>query len=110
MSDLVLAALAGAAAATLLAANSSPYNDGRPPARFQGDVNVAMDIRDHAGVAKECQALFGTPPQGMKTNACYTGRKLIMPNPCSIPQTDAYAHMLCHEIGHANGWPSTHGD
>jgi antirestriction protein ArdC len=33
-----------------------------------------------------------------------------MPNPCAFPDSDAYAHLLCHELGHANGWPPTHGD
>jgi len=45
----------------------------------------------------------------MKTDACETGGRIIAPNPCSFPDTDAYARILCHEIGHANGWPSTHG-
>jgi len=110
VSETVFAALAGAAAATLLAAGSTPYSDAKPPARFQGDVSVALEVRDQAGVSHECQARFGAPPPGMKTNACFTGKKVIMPNPCSFPQTETFAHILCHELGHANGWPSTHGD
>jgi hypothetical protein len=102
-----------AAAASLgaaLAANSTPYSDGAPPARFQKDVTVTIEMREQAGIDAGCRALFGAPPSGMKTNACYTGAKVIMPNPCTYPETDTYAHMLCHEIGHANGWAPTHGD
>lgn len=112
MSDTLIAVLAGAAAATTIAAaaGSTPFSDGRPPERFQSDRTLVIEMRDQAGISGQCQALFGKPPQGMKTNACYTGDKLIMPNPCSFPPTDTYAHMLCHELGHANGWPSTHGD
>lgn len=99
-----------AAATATVTANATPYNDGAPPQRFRDDVTVSIDIRDQAGIDSECHAMFGAPPPGMKTNACYTGKKVIMPNPCSFPKTDTYAHMLCHELGHANGWPSTHGD
>ncbi len=32
---------------------------------------------------------------------------IIMPNPCMFPD-DPYARVLCHELGHNNGWPSDH--
>jgi antirestriction protein ArdC len=46
----------------------------------------------------------------MKTNACATGERLVLPNPCAFGSNDRYAALLCHELGHANGWPPTHGD
>jgi hypothetical protein len=34
---------------------------------------------------------------------------LIAANPCLAARRDLYAAILCHELGHLNGWPSTHG-
>ena len=103
---LALALLAAAG----LPPKTTPFSDDRPPARFQGAVTVQLEVSDQARIDKICHPLFGTPPAGMKTDACQTGDRVIMPNPCSFPQTETYARMLCHELGHANGWPSTHGD
>ena len=39
--------------------------------------------------------------------ACEKGGTLIMPNPCLYPEmkdVDSYAHLLCHEKAHINGW------
>jgi hypothetical protein len=102
--------LFAAAAAAALAPNSTPFTDARPPARFQREAITTLQISDQAGINLTCQALFGAPPAGMKTDACFTGERMVMPNPCSFPQTESYARMLCHELGHVNGWPSTHGD
>ena len=95
-------------AAAALATNAATFNDGRPPERFTQGATVSVEFRDQAGIDVECQALFGQPPAGAKTNACFTGRKVIMPNPCSFPKTDTYAHLLCHELGHVNGWTAAH--
>ncbi len=98
-----------AAAVTALAPNAALFTDVTPPTRFQQDATVVLQTSDQAGIDGACQTLFGKPPTGRKTNACFTGQRVIMPNPCAFPASDAYAHMLCHELGHANGWPSTHG-
>jgi hypothetical protein len=34
---------------------------------------------------------------------------LILPNPCPLAEVDLYAAIVCHEIGHLNGWPKGHG-
>jgi antirestriction protein ArdC len=34
---------------------------------------------------------------------------LIMPDPCKFPATDNYARLMCHELGHLDGWPGSHG-
>jgi hypothetical protein len=109
-SGVLFLAAAAAAGSVGLAANSTPYSDGAPPNRYKRDQTVTLEFRSQAGIDQGCQSLFGKPPAGMKTNACFTGQKVIMPNPCDYPETETYAHMLCHELGHANGWPSTHGD
>jgi hypothetical protein len=106
----VIVFLAFLAAAAVLAPDSPLYDDGRPPLRFQGDATVRLEITDQAGIERSCHALFGAPPAGMRTNACQTGERMIVPNPCRAPQTETYARLLCHELGHANGWASTHGE
>ena len=97
------------AAAAALAPGSS-FDDGRPPARFQGDATVVLEVTDQAGIERTCHALFGAPPPHLKTNACHTGERMVMPNPCLAPPEETYARMLCHELGHANGWASTHDE
>ena len=105
---MLIAALV--AAATALAPNSTVLSDVTPPARYQGDATMTVQATDQAGINAACNPLFGAPPAGMKTNACATGRRVVVPNPCRFDQSDRYAHLLCHELGHVNGWPSTHGD
>ncbi len=98
-----------AAAAAVVAPNSTPFSDGRPPGRFTGEATTLVQVTDQAGVNRACHPLFGAPPAGMKTDACFTGERMVLPNPCDFPE-ERYARMLCHELGHVNGWPSTHGD
>ena len=95
---------------TAAPAGPSLFSDATPPARFRGDASVSLQFRDQPGINRECQPLFGTPPTGMKTDACEMDGRIIAPNPCDYPSSDAYAHLLCHELAHANGWPRTHGD
>jgi hypothetical protein len=38
--------------------------------------------------------------------ACANEGWAIMPNPCAW--RDPYAKMMCHELGHANGWAAGH--
>lgn len=98
------------AAAVTLAPNSTRFSDGRPPDRFQDDRTVTVQFTDQRGINEACHPRFGPPPAGMKTNACATGRRVIAPNPCDYPESETFAHLLCHELAHMNGWPSTHGD
>ena len=95
-----------------VAAPSAPalFSDAKPPARFQGPTTVVLQVTDQAGIDRVCHPLFGKPPAGMKTDACHTGEKVVLPNPCTFPQSDGYARMLCHELGHANGWSANHED
>lgn len=99
-----------AAAAVATATAPSLYSDARPPVRFQSDATVSLQLSNQAGIDRACHPLFGPPPAGMKTDACEVAGRIVAPNPCAYPDTDAYAHLLCHELGHANGWPRTHGD
>ena len=77
---------------------------------FRHDATVTVEFAGQERINSRCQDLYGKPPSGIRTEACTTAAHLIMPNPCNFPDTDAYAHLLCHELGHVNGWPATHGD
>ena len=84
------------------------FSDAKPPARFQGPTTVTLQVTDQAGIDRACHPLFGKPPAGMKTDACQFGDRVVLPDPCTFPASDRYAAILCHELGHANGWSSRH--
>lgn len=74
-----------------------------PPSRFQADVAVvtvfsADAVARYCGPALACVII-------MKDGS----KAVLMPNPCLVGTDDAFAGILCHEIGHVNGWPPTHG-
>lgn len=98
------------AAAAVLSSHPSYYSNQIPPARYQGDTTVQLQITNQSGIDQVCHKAFGAPPAGMKTDACEIDGRVIAPNPCAFAATDPYAKLLCHEIGHANGWPASHGD
>ena len=102
----LISALAGALAA---AGPASLYSDSTPPVRYRRDTTVQLQVTDQEGIEQACHPVFGPPPAGMKTDACEIDGRIVAPNPCRFPDSDAYAHLLCHELGHANGWPATHG-
>ena len=101
---LVLAA----AAALAMPPKPTPFSNGRPPARSQANATVTLQLADQAGIDAICHAAFGKPPANMKTDGCQLGDRIVLPNPCEFAETDRYAAMLCHELGHANGWTSLH--
>lgn len=91
-----------------LATDKTGYlSDDQAPLRFRSNntaiVSFVSVIEQYCGIA----------PPGYVFMACetlYKGNPVIfMPNPCAYPDSDAYAHLLCHELGHVNGWPATHG-
>jgi hypothetical protein len=60
---------------------------------------------------EEINQLCGPPPPGYIIMACVDkigGHVMTVPNPCVYKDHDAYARLLCHELGHTNGW--RHGD
>jgi hypothetical protein len=105
----MLATLAAAAAIAVLASAPTMFTDVWPPGAFQKDTTVTVEFAGQNAIERTCHPLFGAPPKGMITRACHTGRRLVMPNPCTFPRDDEYARLLCHELGHANGWPASHG-
>lgn len=110
MRMLYVAALALALAAC--GEPSSPSGEiasGKPPMRFRGDVTALVVFSSN--IADDCREAGLKPVEGVKVEACsIIGGKqpvLILPNPCK--QSGKVAVTGCHEIGHANGWPPTHG-
>ena len=57
----------------------------------------------------DADAVYRDTKVSVEVGLAASGGRVIAPNPCSYPETDLYARILCHEIGHANGWPATHG-
>ena len=106
MSDVPIALL-GALVAGL---GATLFSNSAPPERYTRDASLVLSISDQAGIEQTCQPLFGVPPPGRKTLGCTVGDTVTLPNPCTFPETETYARMLCHELGHVNGWPATHGD
>lgn len=103
---MFVALLAAAAAASA----PSYYSNQLPPPRFQRDTSVQLQVAGQEAINRQCHKAFGAPPAGMKTDACEIDGRVIAPNPCSFPASETYARLLCHELGHANGWPASHGD
>lgn len=77
-----------------------------PPDRYQAD-RAAIVAFSHEAVKKLCQA--DAAIACVKTYADGSVL-LVMPNPCPLAGKELYATILCHELGHLNRWPATHGD
>ena len=103
--------LKGMAAFALLASapGSTLYSDGTPPIRFQGEaiqiVIYANDISQYCGKSANPNYIILACTKQADNGAPVT----ILPNPCIFESVDDYAHLACHEMGHVNGWPATHG-
>lgn len=94
-----------ALAAPLLLSATEPLdmrtiNDGPPPARYMSSATVQVAF----GGVKEC----GTPPEGYTFEGCQRGDTIYVPNPCDHMKEGKFAVILCHELGHRNGWNRTH--
>lgn len=70
----------------------------RPPMRMQGDARAVLEAIEPEAIESVC---------GPDTLACMRdvshSPTVVMPNPCAFPW-DPYAVLLCHELGHVNGW------
>lgn len=97
-----------AAAATALAAHSTLVSDSPPPLRFRGDRTVTVEFVQPPLIDFRCGDV-PVPPDKHRIG-CTHGLTVTMPNPCLYAPNDYYAQVLCHELGHVNGWPPTHGD
>ena len=91
-------------------APSGEVASGMPPARFRGAAE--FQLKASADVGLDCKKAGLKPVDGTKTEACAViggpVPVVIISNPCKSP--GHYARTLCHELGHVNGWPATHGE
>lgn len=88
----------------------SEVASGKPPVRFRGDTTaLVMFVSD---VETACRKAGLKRVEGTVTEGCSVlgGERpvIIIPNGCKKP--GKYADNICHEIGHVNGWPPTHGE
>lgn len=87
------------------------YNTGSPPLRFRGDHKVTMYFDNINKINRD--GGYKHRPFCSSTVFAYSDpdtNTMHLPNPCQYPQSDAYARLACHELGHINGWPGYHGD
>lgn len=82
-----------------------------PPDRFQHTAVFKVLTMTPDGVSSLCDGRH-SPPEGYRTLGCTVpidgAAVVIVPNPCLFDD-EPFAHLLCHEAGHVNGWPATHG-
>lgn len=80
-----------------------------PPERYRNDVEAAPTFY----VAQDrLERLCGwTPPRpGVVLLGCERGGMIFLPNPCWDVRysREKFAELVCHEMGHANGWSGKH--
>lgn len=88
----------------------SEVASGKPPVRYRGDTTaLVMFVSD---VETACREAGLKVVKGTVTEACTVlggpQPAIIVPNACK--KGGQYAVNFCHEIGHVNGWPPTHGE
>lgn len=81
-----------------------------PPYEFRHDVAVQVEFLSAARVGRRCAErgvkFLGMP--GYNSGGCADATLMTVPNPCDAQSSGWYARLLCHELGHVNGWPSDH--
>lgn len=90
----------------MLAACQPGRQASEPPARYQGAAFALAQFADTATVLRVCGG--SAHEAGVMVEACVRNSVIIAPNPCQWPGSDTYAQLLCHEMGHVNGWPANH--
>lgn len=87
------------ASAELAPSNYTLWSDATPPLRFQKDAGAIVYFKT------DVSDLCGSAP----FIACQDGEVMVLPNPCRYAH-ETYGRVVCHELGHRNGWPKNHGD
>lgn len=61
-------------------------------------------------IAQRCLERSGSDQTELKEaiQACRNSVMITVTNPCAEGDLGWYANLLCHEMGHANGWPANH--
>ena len=68
----------------------------------------AVAVVHFVDTQEEIDAVCGKAPPGKTKLGCETEKgEIVVPNPCNYPEAsddNSYAHLLCHEKAHVNGW------
>lgn len=99
--------------AAQLAPNSTLWTAEYPPIRYQANATVTISTDTPAGVRARCKAAGLVEPEGWSIAACriHTGAdwRIILPRP-DLVDAETFKRLFTHEVGHALGWPGTHGE
>ena len=82
----------------------------RPQGAFRAGTAIRVEFTDPARVGLRCAhrgALDAGRPT-LSSVACSNASGITVVNPCSVVDGGWYADLLCHEMGHVNGWPANH--
>ena len=92
-----------------LTKDSTYVSDAMPPERFRGNASASVIFRSPGEVDRRCAPKVRMC--GARYLACSRGRYMVLPNPCDPSFAgEAFARLACHELGHVNFWPATHGE
>ena len=106
---LAMAAICAVTAHPGQLSRDSTHWGGPPPKRFQHETTLTVTTLTAEGIASTCN-VDGPPPCPLYTLACTIGDHSYLPNPCDAKYAgEAFAAVACHEFGHRQGWPGTHG-
>jgi hypothetical protein len=80
------------------------------PQQYQYNRTVKLHTMTQDEITRQCGDP-GSTKDGVRlyVMACadINGKDVYMPNPCLAPEVkdiNSYAHLLCHEIAHTEGW------
>lgn len=102
---LTLRCLAAAVLAGVSGCATAPYAQ-RPPPEYRGNRTVAVSFVDRP--SESCREMGSRLGPGQYARACEQAQRLVLPNPCTWPDQSDFVQLVCHELGHANGWPGDH--
>jgi hypothetical protein len=69
---------------------------------------IAIEFVQPTGLTARCVERGALTGGGEGSAACRVGSLLTVANPCHVAQRSWYTEMLCHEMGHVNGWAANH--
>lgn len=76
-----------------------------PPRAYQHPSTFIVSTVPSNLITLTCDRLGATHADA----ACERDGAVYLPNPCDFPRDD-YARLMCHEMGHINGWSANHSD
>lgn len=85
----------------------SNTNDLPIPVQYQGGAAVLVHMVDDQ---KTLDTMCGGPPPKGQRLGCETAdnkAEVVVMNPCRYPEAidvHSFAHLMCHEKAHVNGW------